>query len=530
MGIYTHMLEGVSTRILRHCTHFIPASGCQECGMHLLTAPSGTSFTTKLGDTRRLFTRSRWSIAGSFLRDCGASISILSAVSLTLHAASDADIQALQAQLKDALQQIRQLSKKVDDLQLQRGPAAAPGAATTGKASEGKSGPAASPSGSSTVSSTGSGNPGLSDYDRSSNMTIKEASDAFAVPDSPAAAALGISPDKVQHVSTPKQLVPTIVNGLDDRGNFQSGLAVDFAPGQWWLGKKNLSEFQQGNILFSDLALDDYLQRLALRTQFSFAYVHGTTDTDKSSKIALGVHTVLLEANDPVLKGVSREDRYAPEGLPLNAWVRDVEDNEASAFSKLVSRLSSSVGAAPTWISPDGSTDNYQYDGTTAWGALSYRPAPNKDKDDHTMGALLHSTNFSVNAIYHNGELISQEYAINKPGKGTSSTAMISQDSLFLVGGMEIGTHTNRAVLTGALVELNQHALGSETLFRYGITLEHQLPQTNTWITLSITQDTSHKNNENPTLVVGGVKFGLGGNDFYAKDKSDKQSEIKSMQ
>ena len=125
-------------------------------------------------------------------------------------------------------------------------------------------------------------------------ITLQEISDGFDVPNSPAAGVLGISPDKVQHLETPKQLIPTVISGLDENGNFQSGLAIDFAPAQWAWGKRPVSEFRYG----TDASLSDnvgtWFKRALVRTQLSFATTKGSSDDDKSTKFALGIHSVLV--------------------------------------------------------------------------------------------------------------------------------------------------------------------------------------------------------------------------------------------
>ena len=52
----------------------------------------------------------------------------------------------------------------------------------------------------------------------------------LAVPDSPAFAILGLSPEKIARPGVPRELATTLLNGVDRRGNLQSGIAMDFAP------------------------------------------------------------------------------------------------------------------------------------------------------------------------------------------------------------------------------------------------------------------------------------------------------------
>jgi hypothetical protein len=111
----------------------------------------------------------------------------------------------------------------------------------------------------------------------------------LAVPDSPALAILGLSPETVVRPSTPRDLATTVLNGVDRRGNLQSGLAVDFAPLFLFAG--------------NTLTYEDYKgsrgSRLFGRTQLSFATAKGASDSDKSMRLAVGVRTTIWDAGDP---------------------------------------------------------------------------------------------------------------------------------------------------------------------------------------------------------------------------------------
>jgi hypothetical protein len=52
----------------------------------------------------------------------------------------------------------------------------------------------------------------------------------LSVPDSPAFKILGLTPNKVDRPSSPREFAASIINGIDTNGNFQSGIALDTAP------------------------------------------------------------------------------------------------------------------------------------------------------------------------------------------------------------------------------------------------------------------------------------------------------------
>jgi cell division protein FtsB len=375
--------------------------------------------------------------------------------------------------------------------------------------------------------------------------TIKDLSDAFDVPDSPAAGALGISPSKVQHLETPKQLIPSIINGLDEHGHFQSGIAIDFAPFQYFALHDPVAKYR-GNPeqwAFLDDA-ETYLQRVLLRTQFSFATAKGTSDDDKSSKLAFGIHSVLMNADDPITaarirRGPNNEpvqnDRLSPQdGRPLDAFGRtlnhftlsDATDDSPEPFghgvldksmlqkmgNHLWSHMSWAIGAAPELVAKDDKSD-YRYAGTTAWSSFSYVPG----RDNNFR--------FLLDVIYRNGQLIPASDAI--PAKGATTARAgdeLAEDSLFVTGGFRYGTRDFNATATFSWLHLDDDGRGSDSAFRYGLEVEKRIT-ISSFLTLSISKDEGRSGGHDPLLVLGGVKFGLGGRDFSGPEQQQRKAE-----
>lgn len=374
---------------------------------------------------------------------------------------------------------------------------------------------------------------------KATKLTLKEISDAFAVPDSPAAGALGLPQKNVQHLDTPKQLVAAAINGLDENGNFQSGLSVDFAPAQWIWGARPVDDFRyQREATFGDSSAV-WFRRVLARTQISFASTKGASDDDKSSKLALGLHIVLVNGNDALSNApatvlrdsvngkevVSGEDHRVLDarGRKLNQWVIGSSDKpERDRFFTtrglwqdvgefLYSHASWAVGAAPHWIAADGE-DSYEFAGATYWSSF----------------ALIPSREFPArllfNVLYKQGEDVAGATAIELPAPAAPGLAAgavpatIDQDSLFIAGGVQVGNVDFNATFTAAYVQLDQGKFGDETSFRYAASLEKRV-STNSWLTLTVSRDEGRQEGENETLVLGGVKIGLGGRDFTADEQ-----------
>jgi len=333
---------------------------------------------------------------------------------------------------------------------------------------------------------------------------LKDIADSFDVPNSPAAAALGLSQDNVQHLKTPKQLIPTLINGLDDKGHFQSGLSVDFAPFQYFMKNTDLKNFRYEE---SDLGpLETWFNRVRVRTQISFATAKGTTDADNSSKVALGIHTVFANGDDPLDSGnklvAANGNATAPASSGYRGQLNEYVKDEGSY---IYDHLSFAAGAAPEWIAPDD-TDNYKYAGTTVWGSLAYSPEPSMP------------VKFIFDTIYHQDEEIAATDAVNAPA-GASAGTEIRQNSLFLTGGMRFGIRDFFGTATGSYIRLDDHEYGSGNAYRYSISVEKRTSK-NHWLTLTLSKDEGHSNGKNPVIVLGGVKLGFGGKEFTATSQS----------
>ena len=92
----------------------------------------------------------------------------------------------------------------------------------------------------------------------------------LAVPDSPAFTVLGISPQNVTRPTSPKDLAASLLNGLDQNGNFQTGIALDTAPFLLIAGSK---------LTIADYA-QHYVTRLFSRIETSLGTTRGTSEAE----------------------------------------------------------------------------------------------------------------------------------------------------------------------------------------------------------------------------------------------------------
>lgn len=110
----------------------------------------------------------------------------------------------------------------------------------------------------------------------------------YPIPDSPASDYLGISPTKVDRPSSPKSLVTSLVNGIDENGKVRQGLAFEFAPGTYW-GTQTLAAYQQT------------WGFIKANTRVSLATVRSAGDS-ASTDGSIGIRIPIFDGGDPLSK------------------------------------------------------------------------------------------------------------------------------------------------------------------------------------------------------------------------------------
>jgi len=236
---------------------------------------------------------------------------------------------------------------------------------------------------------------------------------------SPAVAALNATSEKSVAVNSPDEFAVNLLNGFDQNGNFQKGIALDASPFKLFFGGKT--------------TLADYRSSRAIRflsnTQFSIATVAGDDAEDKSSKLALGLQfspldLFTLNQSDPKMNdkflGCSRktlksiwkntpraseiarnkitdqdlrrkimsskpgDPNYPKKQEIENEWKKILFANLDAEFSgkefqnckeELDSELENAngwtAGLAPVWLSKEGDLDDLEFTGMTAWTSLA---------------------------------------------------------------------------------------------------------------------------------------------------------------
>ena len=369
-------------------------------------------------------------------------------------------------------------------------------------------------------------NAGLSPADESQTVTaqtkIRDLESEFRVPTSPAATALGLNPDTMPRAQIPRELGILNINGVDLRGNEQTGLAVDIAVGQLVnlnRGDRGLTAGDYSDGAAGVFTLDPYEQwaywrRVLTRTQLSLAGTRGTSDKDKSVRIAMGFNLPLMVSRDVVqtsfLNGRTDGSRTLNgEKTPAKARPFTSAGTTAALGNTLWEHLDWTVGGFITTAAEQGGNDNFRYGGSTVmstWNFSLQKPGPDEE------GKFLKYLSFVAGVTYRDHELVPLS-STSKVGAAAGSSSLIGQNSLTLGGGVRVGTADLNATAFYEWINLHDASRNSQAN-RYGVVAEYQLPNSNFWLTATAGEEIGDDRRPSSSFVLGGVKVGLGGDSF----------------
>lgn len=114
----------------------------------------------------------------------------------------------------------------------------------------------------------------------------------LAVPDSPGLLIVGLSSESVIRPTTPRKLGMAVLQGRNEDGTPKQGFALDFAPAKLFDPGMSKEEYRDSPMVARPL----------WNSQISVGVGQPLSDTDKSSRIGLGLSTVLWrsEKSDPL--------------------------------------------------------------------------------------------------------------------------------------------------------------------------------------------------------------------------------------
>jgi hypothetical protein len=329
-------------------------------------------------------------------------------------------------------------------------------------------------------------------------LKLSQAGVDLSVPQSPAFAILGITPDNVIQPSSPRELALSLLNGVGKDGTFQSGIAIDTVPYLLLSGSsKTLRDYQ-----------DSYAVRFLSRTQFSFATSKGAQDTDPSLKLALGLHMTLFDNGDPrldrefitdlgkaffALGYIDPEDPAAVADANKR-WKTITEEARTNARKRNWNKSSWSLGLAPSWIDKTGNSGHYDWNGGAAWTSLAY----GFDTEPFTNTGLDGTSQLILHLRYRNHEEI--------PDPATTGS-FYTEDSFLAVLRLRIGSPEFNASLDGAYVREWNSGSHDGSSYRLAFVLERKMAA-NLWFRLSYGKEFDTPDGKDASLFLGSFHLG----------------------
>lgn len=359
---------------------------------------------------------------------------------------------------------------------------------------------------------------------------VKQGQLDFSVPDSPAFTALGVTPQTISRPATPRDFAANLLGGVDENGNLQTGVAIDTAPYMLFYGEKLSLHTYQGH----DPAKRDSWRRISLvrnlaRTQLSIGTTKGPTESDKSSKIAVGVHFTPYDKGDPrmdfgFLQDLASASRSAKKQFDQD-WCRtgnpcqggeplldsdEVIEKYSAALKEAIQKKTRGlydaarkrwkrsawvIAFAPTWTSPDGTLQKSTYTGSTSWSSLSY--------GFEGVPGLEENALVVAHVRYRDKELAHDTL---------DATKTFFQRSLLVGGRVLIGNADTHGSLETAYV--TTHPLAStafperpEQFFRLTFGAEHKIAA-NLWLNIGVGGESGRKNDQNKLFILSSFKWG----------------------
>jgi hypothetical protein len=330
---------------------------------------------------------------------------------------------------------------------------------------------------------------------------IKEVEIDLSVPESPGFTVLGLTPQTVIRPTTPREFATSLLNGVDDKGNFQSGIAIDTVPYLLFFG--------------NDLTLEQYRKsfgtQLLSRTQLSLATTKGTGDQDKSVRLALGLHATIFDKGDPrkdrlltqcftdklsfppmdpAMSIDEREEFLKNERVKLLATYKErIEECRQLSRDRNWNASSLVFGAAPSWISPTGDTSKLNWNGGGVWMSLAYG-FENVERLKKAAQLIFHTR-------YRNRERVAD--SVNK-GK------FIIQDSFYAGLRFRVGKPDFAGSLESTYLREMTKFGKADDLFKLSFGAEKKLSN-NLWLQFSIGGEGGRRDGKGQLFVLSSFKY-----------------------
>ncbi|OGF58668.1 MAG: hypothetical protein A2Y62_03960 [Candidatus Fischerbacteria bacterium RBG_13_37_8] len=335
---------------------------------------------------------------------------------------------------------------------------------------------------------------------------VSKVIDELAVPESPAFAILGVTPESITRPASPRELALSFLQGLDPAGNFQSGLAIDTAPYLLFFGKGLTLEDYKKNIMKRELS----------RIQFSLATAKGIKEEDKAMRLSFGFRWVLWDEGDvrldkTLIECIDEAHKEALEKFPsgktldpseeeerMNRVAKYVEDQAIICRRECQKRnwnkSALDIGIAPSWISNDGTTNNVAWNGIGIWTSFSY--------GFNNFKSLKNKAQITFHTLYRTNESLADP----------SQTGMFfEQDSFSFGARLRYGNPKSSLLIQSIFIHAEPSSRAEDNSYRFSAGAEFQIA-TKLWLHLSVGGSGGRIDNNNQGFIISQLKWSFSEN------------------
>jgi hypothetical protein len=313
-----------------------------------------------------------------------------------------------------------------------------------------------------------------------------------AIPDSPALAALGATPPLVTRPASPRKMAFSLIEGFNQNGTSQTGIAADLSPYLLLYEKGLTLEQYQNSTRKQDLS----------RIQLSFAVTKGAMENDAATRLATSVRWTIWDKGDirldkDLLTCINRDQQVShPYGMsPAEPGGADGSSDSLVPFCRQESinrnwnKSAADVGLAPAWIDKGSTGGGLSSDGFSAWASVSY----GLDRFE----LLKDNSQITFQARYRRDEAVQQQ---------AFSDQFLDRDRVYLGLQYRYGDPQRTFLLQGLFTQSKTDGQAANDSFRLSYGAEFKFID-NLWLEMQVGGFLQHSTKENPAFITFQFKW-----------------------
>lgn len=326
----------------------------------------------------------------------------------------------------------------------------------------------------------------------------------LAVPSSPAMAVIGMTGTEIQRPAFPRDLVTSLLRGVDKDGKTKNALAIDVAP---------IALFFPQTIIGGQIYEHDYWMQLRARTTLSLA-ASQVENGNGASQLAAGLRFGLFDKADPGLywNKMSKcvTDRIEQIPLPTGRTTEDTPAmaeaitriNKECAVEQQVTDLWAKpalyVGYAQGWYSDSGSVKDATSSAKALWASYSIGLNPRTQTEVRTGTPA--GTPRVLLQLYLARKL---DDRVKNP---SGADNFVREDRSEVITRVRFGKARWHSFVDAGVSRVRTAGVASENVRRLGFGVEYQL-RDDLWLVLGSVRETGFAAGGR-NLISTGLRFG----------------------